>query len=149
VAAHYVLPICWVTSENGRPAILGSASAFVMDAGQGAFAVSASHVYEEYCPARAERSDTVYLLHELKFPLHDRLRAHDPVYDIATFNISPAEIEFLRRHGKVVLTGSQTSWPPPPPQSGRGVFFVGFPGDGRSLRPYQGGDSWKLIGTSN
>src|ERR1700728_3306183 len=88
VAAQYVFPICWVTSKNGRPEISGSGSAFVMDAGEGAFAVSAFHVYEEYCTARTERSDTLCLLHELKFPLHERLRAHDPLYDVATFNIS-------------------------------------------------------------
>jgi hypothetical protein len=139
VASQYVLPICWVTSKNGRPAILGSGAAFVLDAGEGAFGVSAYHVYEEYCAALAERADTVCLLHEMKFPLHERIRSHDPLYDVATFNISSAEIEFLRRHGKVVLTGSQTSWPPAPPQLGRGVFFVGFPGDGRCMRPYRGG----------
>ena len=28
---------------------------------------------------------------------------------------------------------------PDPPQLERGVFFVGFPGDGREIRPYRGG----------
>ncbi len=79
------------------------------------------------------------MLHDLKFPLHERLRSHDPLYDVATFNILPTEVELLRTHGKVVLTGSQAAWPPAPPQQGRGVFFVGFPGGGRQLRPYRGG----------
>jgi hypothetical protein len=139
VASQYVLPMCWITSKNGRPAILGSGSAFVMDAGDGPFGVSAVHVFAEYSAALAERADTVCLLHDLKIPLNERLRSYDPLYDVATFNVSPAEIAFLRRQGKVVLTGSQSSWPPAPPQLGRGVFFVGFPGDGRHMLPYRGG----------
>jgi hypothetical protein len=46
----------------------------------------------------------------------------------------------FRRDGKFVLTGSQSKWPPNPPDVGRGVFFVGFPGDGRQMRPYRGGN---------
>lgn len=47
-------------------------------------------------------------------------------------------------HPKMVLTGSQASWPPAPPQVDRGVFFVGFPGDGRQMRPYRGNSTIEI-----
>jgi hypothetical protein len=112
----------------------------MIDAGSGPFLVTAQHVYSEYCTARAARADTVCMLGDLvRFPLERRLIASDPVYDVATFEVTPEEVESFRRDGKFVLTGSQQSWPPNPPETERGVFLVGFPGDGRHMRPYRGG----------
>lgn len=62
VAAQYVMPICGISAENGRPLILGNGSAFMVDPGGGPFLVTAHHVYEEFCAARAARADTVCLL---------------------------------------------------------------------------------------
>jgi hypothetical protein len=138
VAAQYVMPICWISAENGRPLILGNGSAFMVDPGGGPFLVTAHHVYEEFCAARAARADTVCLPDDLtKFPLDQRLIASDPVYDVATFRVTAREIELLKRSGKFVLTGSQATWPPNPPEVERGVFFIGLPGDGRQMRPYR------------
>jgi hypothetical protein len=138
-AAQYVLPICWIAAESGRPLILGNGSAFMLDGGAGALLVTANHVYEEYRSACLKRPDTACILGDTgRFPLEQRLIAQDPIYDVATFRLSTADVEAHRRYGKFVLTGSQTTWPPKPPQSGRGVFFVGFPGDGRQMRPYCG-----------
>jgi hypothetical protein len=77
------------------------------------------------------------MLGDLPFDLASRCIAHDMAYDVATFRVTPEEVHILGRSGKHVLTGSQRSWPPPPPSIGRGVFFVGFPGDGRRMRPYR------------
>jgi len=139
-AAQYVMPICWIAAENRRPLILGNGSAFMLDGGQRPILVTANHVYEEYLSACVERADTVCVLGDIsRFPLKQRVIAQDPLYDVATFTLSAADIEAHKRNGKVVLTGSQTAWPPKPPQVDRGVFFVGFPGDGREMRPYRGG----------
>jgi hypothetical protein len=138
-AAQYVMPICWVYADGGRPCIPDSGSAFVLDCGGGPFLVTAAHVYDGFRQVRAEHPDTVCILDGLKIPLHERLIASDPAYDVATFRLRADEIEALRRdHRKVPLTGSQKTWPPAPPTIEKGVFFVGFPGDGRSMRPYRG-----------
>jgi len=34
-----------------------------------------------------------------KFPLEQRLIASDPVYDVATFKVTPRDVEFLKRSG--------------------------------------------------
>ena len=139
-AAQYVMPICWVTAEKGRPLVLGNGSAFMVDAGAGPLLVTANHVYAEFCASRVARPDTVCLLGDMaRFPLDQRLIASDSIYDVASFRVTAQEVEGLRRYGKFVLTGSQLKWPPNPPQPERGVFFVGFPGDGRAMRPYRGG----------
>src|SRR5262249_55645241 len=59
--------------------------------------------------------------------------AEDSVWDVATFKVSTGLAAALVRYGKTTLTGSQRCWPPKPPELGKGVFFVGFPGDGRTL----------------
>lgn len=140
-AAQYVMPICWIAAEKGRPLILGNGSAFMVDAGCGPLLVTANHVYTESCIAHAKRPDTVCLVGNLvRFPLPQRLIASDSIYDVATFRVLPEEVEKFRRDGKFVLSGGQPNWPPRPPESERGVFFVGFPGDGRQMRPYRAGN---------
>ena len=140
VAASYVMPICWITARDRKPLILDNGSAFLLDCGAGPFLVTANHVYQGFRTAKEKHPDAVCLVGDLRCDLRDRLIASDPAYDVATFRIGQDEIGRLANYanGKVVLTGSQTSWPPAPPAIERGVFFVGFPGDGRKMRPYRG-----------
>jgi hypothetical protein len=56
-AAQYVMPICWIAAEKGKPLILGNGSAFMLDAGAGPFLVTANHVYAEFRAARVARPD--------------------------------------------------------------------------------------------
>jgi hypothetical protein len=53
-----------------------------------------------------------------------QIDAHSAL-DIATFRVGQSEIARL---GKTVLTGFQTTWPPGPPQQGRGIHYSGYPG---------------------
>jgi hypothetical protein len=136
-AANYVMPICWITTEGGRPRIVDNGSAFLLDCGTGPFLVTAGHVYEAFCNELGTQQDAVCLLSDMRFDPISRCIAHDAAYDVATFRVTAEEIQTLRGNGKHVLTGSQTAWPPQPPTVGRGAFFVGFPGGGRSIRPFR------------
>jgi hypothetical protein len=53
--------------------------------------------------------------------------ASDSAYDVSTFRVTANEVQKLGSYanGKIILTGSQPSWPPDPPEMDRGVFFVG------------------------
>jgi hypothetical protein len=138
-AAQYAMPIAWVIAEDGLPVVLANGSAFILDCGQGPFLVTARHVLEGFRQARARHPDAVCIVEVLRFDLLERLIGEDPAYDVATFTITADELGQLKASGKIPLTGSQLTWPPKPPEIGYGAFFVGFPGDGRSLRSYRGG----------
>jgi hypothetical protein len=90
--------------------------------------------------AKEEYPDAVCILNNIRFDLAGHLIASDSAYDVATFRVAADDVGKLANsaNGKAILTGSQISWPPDPPQVDRGVFFVGFPGDGRAMRPYLG-----------
>lgn len=139
-AAKYVMPVCWIAARDRKPWIIDNGSAFLLDCCAGPFLVTANHVYEGFRAARNHYPDAVCILGDLRFDLADRCIASDPIYDVATFRVAEDEIGKLANYanGKAILTGSQKSWPPGPPQVDRGVFFVGFPGDGREMRPYRG-----------
>lgn len=141
IAARYVIPICWIVAQDGRPLIVDSGSAFLLDCGQGPFLVTADHVYRGFRAARARHADAVCILGEIRFDLEGRRIASDSAYDVATFRVTAEEVCALASYanGKMVLTDSQSNWPPAPPQIERSVFFVGFPGDARAMRPYRGG----------
>lgn len=141
VAASYVIPICWITARERRPFILDNGSAFLLDCGAGPFLVTANHVYQGFLASKGEHADAVCVVGELRFDLIGRMIASDPAYDVATFRVTQDEIRKFASStsSNIVLTGSQVFWPPAPPSIGSGVFFVGFPGDGREMRPYRGG----------
>lgn len=138
-AAQYAIPICWIAARAGKPVVLANGSGFIIDCGVGPFLVTARHVLQGYRDARPQHPDAVCMVGELRFDPLERLIAEDTAYDVATFRVTADDIARLKSSGKIPLTGSQRSWPPQPPLVGRGAFFVGFPGDGRSLRPYRGG----------
>lgn len=134
-AASYAIPICWIRAKDGRPEIVDNGTAFVLNCGAGSFLVTAGHVFQGYVAARAKYPDCVCFLSNMRFDLGSRLIGYDPAYDVATLHLTPEELQSLVGFGKYALTGSQPRWPPKPPTVERGVFFVGFPGDGRSMRP--------------
>lgn len=145
-AAQYVIPLCWIAAQDRKPLIVDSGSAFLLDCGETPFLVTANHVYRGFQKAREQYSDAVVFLGEQRFDLEARHIASDSAYDVATFRVTADELRKLAAstHPKMVLTGSQASWPPAPPQVDRGVFFVGFPGDGRQMRPYRGNSTVEI-----
>lgn len=118
---------------------MGNGSAFLLRPSNETFLVTVNHVYEDYCATLKKYPDTVCILREMRLDLKERYKAHDKSYDVATFCINQKEINELKeRFNKVPLIGSQNIWPPKPPEIGKGVFFLGFPGDGRKMLPYKG-----------
>ena len=136
--AGYAAPIFWLAPPEdgkGRPrnGRIRNGTLFVVDAGEGPFAVSANHVYEGYVEAKAKHSGTRCRVlpkpdgrrrAPLAFDPEARLidRIHDP--DIATFRITLREV--ARLGIKTV-----TNWPPRVPERGQTVAFAGFPGGAR------------------
>lgn len=140
IAGSYVIPICWIAARNGKPCALDNGSCFLLDCGEGPFLVTANHVFRGFLAAKEEHADAVCIVGDVRFDLPNRLISSDRIYDVATFRVTQEELDRLCIYTgkKLVLQGSQIKWPPEPPQVDRGVFFVGFPGDGRQMKPYKG-----------
>lgn len=149
IAASYVFPIFWITALDGRPLVLDNGSCFLLDCGQGPFLVTANHVFQGYRAAKQKYKDTVCIVGDVIFDPVSRLIAYDSAYDVATFRVLKEEIAKLAAYanGKLILRGNQASWPPEPPTINRGVFFVGFPGDGRAMKPYMGKSVLEIVWT--
>ena len=132
--ASITAPIFWVLRDSNGTDTVKNGSLFFMDAGEGVFAVTASHVVEE-------------CLHDTRLPtfvqcmigghgpgktayiyLSERVIASHPGMDIATLRVSRPEVEKM---GRSVLTGSQETWPPRLAEINRGVTYCGFPGNER------------------
>jgi hypothetical protein len=128
IATSYVAPFFWeeITDDGNKK--FNNGSIFFLDCGAGTFAVTANHVYQGYLDAKAAGSNVTCQVSNAKFIPEKRLIDRDKFLDIATFKVS---LEEIMRIGKLPLRGSQSSWPPLPPELGKGVFFAGFPGKER------------------
>jgi len=91
-AAMYVMPVCWITARDGRPAILDNGSAFLLDCGEGPFLVTARHVRQGFLADRQKRPDAVCLVGGTRFDLAGRLIDSDPAYDVATFRVDATSL---------------------------------------------------------
>jgi hypothetical protein len=131
-ANSYVAPIYWGNPrEEGN--IQGNGTVFFVNTGENTFGVTNDHVVDIIIQRVAADHGLVSQIGDLPIDIERRLIARDSGLDLATLRISEDEVARL---GKVVLTGSQSHWPPHPPLEGRGVFFVGFPGKERlAIRP--------------
>jgi hypothetical protein len=104
-------------------------SVFFVDGGSGLFAITASHVLAQYRSDRAtfEQVGDLRIAGEggsLAIEL-SRLIDEDIDLDIATRNVTTAEIEHLHRSA---ITLDAVSWPPNPPSINADIVFCGFPG---------------------
>ncbi len=135
VATSYIAPLFWETKNERGEVALRNGTAFFLDAGEGPFAVTAAHVYQACLEAKRQNPKLRCQLKDLSFEPEDRLIEHgDPKYklrpDVTTFRVTQEEVEKLQKR---VVTGGQQTWPPTPPEEGKGVFFAGFPGRDRVL----------------
>jgi len=129
------VPLCWfVSKERGSKYKARNGSAFFLDAGEGPFGVTAAHVISDLQQAM-QNDDPVeeIKLLNLAFDMEkkNQIIDIDENIDIATFKITSDEIKSV---GKIAITGSNRSWPPTPPQQGRGIFLAGFPGSETTSR---------------
>ena len=117
-------PFSWIRHE-GPDQKMRNGSAFFLNAGEGPFAVTAQHVIAGWQKDFSEGKSALPQIGclPIDFTKQDRIIDDHEVLDIATFRISPEEIDEI---GKTVLTGQQSVWPPPPPQQDRGIYMGGF-----------------------
>jgi hypothetical protein len=132
-AASIVTPLYWVGRNQDGSLFTRNGTAFFLQTPDALFGVTAAHVVEgknswrEHCeqygktPLSLGGADGT----SVQFDWDARCVDINLDMDIATFMISPREIQQINR---TIYTGLQISWPPAPPTEMQGVIYAGFPG---------------------
>jgi hypothetical protein len=131
----YVMPIFWVGVDEEAGARLTNGTPFLVDCGQGVFAVTAAHVYTAYCEAKRCTKEVVCQLGDMLFDPEAQLINCDDREggsDIATFRLTPEDVAKIN---KPVLGSKPGEWPPRPADVGDFAFFAGYPGVSRGMSP--------------
>jgi len=134
-AASIVAPLYWAQRGGGGKVTARNGTAFFLRTPEALFGVTAAHVVEgpggwrESCarhgktPLRLGAKNGA----SVELPWDARCVDIDLDIDIATFSISPREIETIER---VPYGGLQAQWPPPAPRVDTGITYSGFPAVG-------------------
>ena len=128
VASSYTSPIYWISPRNRK---INNGSIFFLDFGDRPFAVTADHVYQGYLDSKDNDPSTKCQIGNIVFSPLERLIDRDKELDIATFFVEKTEIEI---DNKTVHMVDINSWPPKPPEVGKGIFFAGYPGEDRTVQ---------------
>jgi hypothetical protein len=131
----YVTPIFWLGVDEEAGAKLTNGSAFLVDCGQGVFAVTAAHVFMAYREAKRSTKEVVCQIGDMLFEPEAHLIDCDDREggsDIATFRLSPDD---LGKINKPILRSKLGEWPPLAASVGNFAFFAGYPGVSRGMSP--------------
>lgn len=124
----FAIPLWWLTEDQQHNVYLRNGSAFLVNLGQSAFAVTAAHVVAEYRAAKATARTIGCQLGSVLFDLESRLINCRDDLDIATFKVDLSEVQ---RIGRQVVTADPPDWAPLDPVPGNFAFFAGFPAQTR------------------
>jgi hypothetical protein len=133
------VPVFWTVRKENGTISYRNGTAFFLNAGQGPFGVTASHVIDGW--RRSCKEQEAGALHLsghrnlLSIDWTARVIDEDADIDIATFAITEDEVGIL---GKTILTGAQKVWPPRPPPENCILYYCGFPGVGVRPHPHGG-----------
>lgn len=116
-----------ISKENGVKK-LNNGTIFFLDTGSKKIGVTAYHVYEKYKDLVTKYPATTCQISEMLFSPERCVIDFSPDLDIVTFNINEDEVKKINKR---FFFGDQVSWPPLPPEQGKGMVIVGYPGDER------------------
>lgn len=128
------VPVLWYRPEEFHAnRVSNSGTAFFVDAGSGAFGITAQHVIQGLRDAQADRADYICQVGAARVDVVERLIAEDRERDIATFAISEDELAEMERtpHRPAHF------WPPTLKSKfdGKGIFFGGYRGQEKKIVP--------------
>jgi hypothetical protein len=129
---EFAVPLWWVFKDRENTCGLRNGSAFLVDYGRGIFAVTAAHVFKEYCETKKMMPAVLCQLGNVLFDPEVQLISHREDLDIATFRINATE---AREIGKAIVTPGPPNWEPLNPTVGNFAFFAGFPAQSRGMSP--------------
>lgn len=123
IALNCSAPLFWYfQGQSTVLRIAHSGTAFFVDAGAGPFGVTASHVIEQLRSDSSSNTRVSCYVGSLELDLLGRVIAQDAKADIATFSVTENEVSRMDK----VTHAPAGSWPPRPPDDGKGVFLGGY-----------------------
>jgi len=128
----FAVPLWWLSVDQEKNPELRNGSAFLVDYGWGTFAVTAAHVFIEYCKAKRAATGIGCQLGDVLFDPEARLISCHPELDIATFRLTESEAEQIN---KTIVMSEPQNWAPLNPTVKNFAFFAGFPAQTRGLMP--------------
>ncbi len=123
---EFAVPLWWLFQDHEEKLGLRNGSAFLVDYGSGIFAITAAHVFKEYCETNAIGCQLGCVLFD---PEAQLISCRDDL-DIATFRISAPDAKEI---GKTIVTPAPPIWEPLNPAVGNFAFFAGFPAQTRGM----------------
>ena len=129
---RFAIPIWWVFQDRAGAFGLRNGSAFLIELGQGVMAVTAAHVFREYCDNRRSAQAIGCQLGNALFDPEAHLIDCNDDLDIATFRISA---EIVEQIDKPVVPADPPNWAPLNPAEKEFAFFAGFPAQSRGVTP--------------
>lgn len=121
--ASCCVPIFWWRGADAARTILANGTVTMVRTPKGVLGLTADHVVEECLNAFDGGGVCVQVADASAHDLRQRLIARSTELDLATFDMT-GPVERLGWADKSPLT----SWPPVPPEEGRGILIGGFPG---------------------
>jgi hypothetical protein len=128
----FAVPLWWVFNSQEAGLQLRNGSAFLVDFGQGIFAVTAAHVFTEYLQAKESAEAIGCQLGNMLFEPEQRVIGCQQDLDLATFRVTPTEADQIN---KPVVKPDPPGWQPLIPAVKDFAFFAGFPAQTRGMSP--------------
>lgn len=129
---RFAIPIWWVFQDQVGAFGLRNGTAFLVELGRGVLAISAAHVFREYCETkRAAQASGCQLGNALFDPQSHLIDCNDDL-DIATFRIGAEMVEQI---DKPIVPANLPNWAPLNPAEREFAFFAGFPAQSRGMTP--------------
>ena len=129
---RFAIPIWWVFRDKTGSFGLRNGSAFLIELGQGVLAITAAHVFREYCENRRTAQAIVCQIGNALFDPASRLIECNDDLDIATFRMSA---EMVGQIDKPIVPADPPNWAPLNPAEKEFAFFAGFPAQSRGMTP--------------
>jgi hypothetical protein len=127
---EFAVPFWWVSKDQQHNLVLRNGSAFLVDYGCGIFAVTAAHVFAEYCEAKRTARGIACQLGHAHFHPEIRLISCRNDLDIATFRVTQEEAKEINNSA---VKPDPPIWEPLNLAVGNLAFFAGFPAQTRGI----------------
>jgi Trypsin-like peptidase domain len=122
---------------KSQPVLINTASAVIVDLGNGPVAITCQHVVKEALTRLESNPDSRFQLGGCVVDLRRQLIDQDARLDIATIALSAADVAGILSGEEIgAHVFRPVSWPPARPKEGELVAFGGFPGSLRTVENF-------------